>query len=121
MADNLEEQQQKALEMVKQVCDDKEAEINGRKYKIHKLTHKKRLKVFAFYTSIKKDIMNKSYSFLGTDEWLTIENIICGAITYNDTVLTKIDNHWEKYPQDYLIFISTMLTVFSYPFLSVNA
>ena len=110
--------QQKALEQIKAVYDDSVAEINGREYVFTKATHKKRLKVFAFYTGIKDMIKNGDLSFMGKDGYETIEQTICELVTFDGSLLSKRPNHWNEHPEDYLQFITVALGVISYPFLS---
>lgn len=112
-----EQQAEQAKTMIKAVHDDGEAEINERVYKFLKMTHKKRRKVFAFYTKVAGQVKNKDFSFLDTPEFEAVENVINGVVSFNDSLLSKIgDPHWEKYPDDYMPFISTALAVISYPF-----
>ena len=106
-----------ALAMIKAVFDDSEAEINGRKYRYLKMTHKQRRKVFAFYSKVSNRIQAQDLSFLDTPEFEAVEGIMLGAVMYNDSLLSKLgDIHWEKYPKDYVTFITTSLAVISFPF-----
>lgn len=106
------------LENIKQIYKDKEAEINGRKYKITKVNHAKRKKVFAYLMKNMKLLQEGDLSFVGTEEFDKIEEIISNLVTFEDSLLAKLPNHWDEYPEDYLIFINSMLLVFSYPFLA---
>lgn len=107
-----------ATDMIKAVHEDGMAEINGREYGITKLTHKKRRKVFAFFTHIQGDLQKQDFSFLDTDRWTDVESVIENVVTFNGSLLSKLPDHWDTYPDDYLIFVSTMLGAISYPFLS---
>lgn len=116
MADQ-ETQRAEALAQIKAVFDDKEAEINGRKYRFLKMTHKQRRKVFAFYTRISDRVQAKDFSFLDTPEFDTIEAIVASVVMYDDSLLSVLgDAHWDKYPTDYVTFITIALPVISYPF-----
>ena len=108
----------KALELAKAINDEKKATINGRDYAIYGVNHKKRRKVFSLFTHIQKDLENGDFSFLDSDEFEKVENVINSCVTYNGVALDKTPDHWDKFPEDYLIFIQTMFAAFSYPFLS---
>lgn len=113
-----EERQSKAREMLKAVHDDQCAEINGREYKLTKLTHFKRRKVFAFYSHVQNDLARGDFWFLESKDWAEIEKTIEGVVTFDGDLLSKRQDHWSDYPEDYLLFIQTMLGAISYPFLS---
>lgn len=118
---NEKEQQAQAQAMLKAVHDDKCAEINGRSYQITELTHKKRRKVFSYFTHIQKDISNGDFSFLDSPQWESVELVIENVVLFNGSLLSKIPDHWDKYPQDYILFVPTMLGAISYPFLAENS
>jgi len=102
-----------AHEMIKAVYEDGEAEINGRVYKLTKTTHKKRRKIFSFFTSIEQG----TFSFLETAEFEDVEKIISDIILFEGDLLSRLPDHWENYPEDYILFVSTMMGALSYPFL----
>jgi len=102
---------------VKRCYEDGSAEINGRSYKFCKVNHKKRLKIFGYASKIRENLENKDLSFLGSDEQLGIEELMFKNMTYNDSMLFKIDNHFEKYGEDYIPLFTMALSVFSYPFM----
>jgi len=113
-------QEKEAYEMIKAVYDDGEAEINGRSYHFGTMVHKDRKKVFAFYTSVRLLVENNNFQFLDSHEFEKVETIINNNVLYNDSALSRLNNHWDKYPSDYVTFITTALAVISFPFLSVN-
>jgi hypothetical protein len=111
-----------AQAMFRDIFEDGEAEINGRKYRFTSMTHKKRRKVFAFYTKIAGRAESNDFSFLDSPEFEAVEAVINDTVLFNDSRLTVIgDSHWDKYPGDYMAFIVTALGVISYPFLSGSA
>lgn len=114
------EQRAKAAAMIKAVYDDKEAEINGRKYKFTATTHLVRRKIFSFFTSVQSQLESRNFAFLDSAEFAPVETAINKIITYDDMLLDKSPEHWEKYPEDYLQFISVAMGVISYPFLKGN-
>ena len=110
-------QEKEALEMIKSVYDDGVAEINGRAYEFTKMRHEKRRRVFAFYTSIASDLQSGSFSFLDTPAFAGVEKVINDAVLFDRSALSRLPDHWDEYPEDYITFISTALGVISYPFL----
>lgn len=113
-----QDMQTQAMQMVKAVHDDKCAEINGREYHITNINHIKRRKVFAFFTHIQHDLQRQDMWFLESKEWQEVERVIENCVTFNGDLLSKLNTHWDDYPEDYMLFIQTMLGAISYPFLS---
>ena len=112
-----DEQQQKALDNIKDVYNDGCAEINGRSYKFTVMNFSERRTVFAYMTSIKDKLANEDFSFLDETKFKEIErDVIFKRVTVDDMSISK-KNIFETYPEDYLMFISTSLMVISYPFL----
>lgn len=109
--------EKEALEMIKAVYDDGIAEINSREYQFTKMRHNKRRSVFAFYTSIANQLQTGSFSFLDTSAFNQVEKIINDSVLYNGSALSRLPEHWDEFPEDYITFISTALGVISYPFL----
>lgn len=105
-----------ALDMIKNVYDEKKAEINGRIYVILNTTHKKRRKIFAFFSKYQSQVVANDYSFLESDDFDLIEGLINNLVSFNGDLISRIPDHWEKYPEDYVLFIVTMLGAMSYPF-----
>jgi len=119
MTNNATQEQEKSdpLKNIRECFDDGSAEINGRSYKFCKISHKKRLKVLGYYSKLKEKLQKSDFSFLGSDEQLDIEELMFSNMTYNDSSLAKIDNHFEKYGEDYIPLFTMSLAVFSYPFM----
>lgn len=115
-----EEEVKSPLDKIKDCYNDASIEVNGRSYKICKLNHRKRLKVFGYMSSIRFKISNQDFSFMGSDDQIRIEELMFSNMLYNDSRLTGIDNHFEKYGEDYLLLFTTALSVFSYPFMKGN-
>lgn len=117
MAVSEKDQAEMAQAMIKAVFEDGEAEINGRVYRFLAMTHKERRKVFAFYTRVQMQVKNKDMSFIDSPEFEAVEAVINKSVTFNDSLLIRLgDQHWEKYPGDYISFIMTALPVISFPF-----
>lgn len=111
---------QKGADVIKAVYDDGFVEIHGREYHFLKMRHQQRRSVFAFFSSIQRDIQRQDFSFLDDPRFATVEKIIGDAVTYEGSLLSKRPGHWDDYPQDYLIFVSTALAVISYPFMPAS-
>jgi len=107
-----------AKDMIKRIYEDGCAEINGREYKFTKMQHKKRRKVFAFYSSITSQLKANDFSFLDYSSFEGVEAAINDAVTFDDSLLSRLGTeHWDEYPDDYLPFIGTALAVISFPFI----
>lgn len=105
-------------EMVKQCYDDREMTIHGRTYEFGPINHKKRLPIYAYLSQVAGPLSDGDMSFMGTPEWVKIEQSICSVILFEKSQITKLPTHWDKYPEDYLMFCTTALSVISYPFLA---
>lgn len=113
---SVQERQAAARAQVKAVYEDGEAEINGRKYKFHKMTHVERRKVFAFSTSVARQLQEDNMSFLDTPVYAAVEEVMWSNISFDGITLNKARDHWEEYPEDYIRLVGTALGVMSYPF-----
>lgn len=116
----MEDLAQQAKDQLEAIYEDGFAEINGREYHFSKMTHSQRRDVFAYYTSITSLIQNKNFIFLSATDFKQIEKLILGKITFDGMQLSKLPEHFDEFPEDYVILICTALGVISYPFLSGN-
>jgi len=111
-------ERQQALSMLKAVYDEQSATLpSGREYTLTKMTHKQRRRVFAFFTQKQKEIQNGDFSFLDSAEFEPVEKVIMDTVLFEGAQISKLPNIWEEQPEDYVIFITTMLGAISYPFL----
>lgn len=113
----LKEKQQKALDMIKAVYKDGFAEINGNRYDFAAMTHKKRRKVFAFFTGIASELSRQSLEFLDTERFEEIERLMFDYVLYDGVQLSKQAEHFESFPGDYVMVVTTALQVISLPFM----
>lgn len=116
----LEEQRAAAMAQVRAVYEDGVAEINGRAYKFHKMTHVERRKVFAFYTSVQGQMQAQNFSYLDTPAFAAVESVMWASITLDGEMISKRRDHWEEFPEDYLQLVSVAMGVMSYPFLRAS-
>lgn len=112
---------EKATDELKAIYEDGCATINGRDYTITNVNHKKRRKVFSYFTHVQKDLQNQDMWFLDSPQWDSVESVIENIVTFDGMLLSKLPDHWDKYPQDYLPFVTSMLGAISYPFLAGNS
>lgn len=112
----MQEQREKAVAMVRAVYEDGEAEIHGRKYKFHKMTHVERRKVFAFYSSVAPQLREDNMAFLDTPVYAAVEDVMWSNISFNGLTLNKLRDHWDEFPEDYIRLVATSLAVIAYPF-----
>lgn len=107
---------EKAKKLLKEINDSGFYVINGRSYEIMTFTHGKRVKIWAYFTSVTVLVEAGNYSFMDSDKFKEIEFILFENIVFEKNKLSAA--HFEKYPMDYINFITTMLGVISYPFFS---
>ena len=70
---------------------------------------------------MQKDLQNQDMMFLDSPQWESVESVIENLVMFEDMLLSKLPDHWDKYPQDYLPFVTAMLGAISYPFLGGNS
>lgn len=112
-----DEKQKKALEMIRAVYNDGYAEINGNRYDFATMTHKKRRKVFAFFTGIASELARQSLEFLDSERFEEIERVMFDYVLFDGVQLSKQPEHFEQHPGDYVILVTTALQVISLPFM----
>lgn len=105
------------LESVKEIYDDGFAEINGREYHFTEMNHTIRRQVYAYFTHVKEMIASGDFYFMTTPDFERIEKLMWGRITFNGSVISKREGHWDQCPEDYQALILTAMSVISYPFL----
>lgn len=113
-------EQSAAQAMIQAVFDDKKMEINGRTYQFTNMTHKQRRKVFAFLSRIGDMMARKDFSFLDWPDFEPVEAVIESAIMFEGSTISKLTQHWDTYPGDYMMYITTAMQVISWPFLDVS-
>lgn len=114
---NAQEQRAAAMAQVKAVYEDGVAEINGRQYKFHKMTHVERRKVFAFYTSVQRQLGSQDFSFLDTPQYAAVEEVMWSNISMDGVTINKRRDHWEEFAEDYINLVAVSMGVMSYPFI----
>lgn len=116
-----EDQRKAAMAQIRGVYEDGEAEINGRVYKLHKMTHVDRRKVFAFYTSVQHQANAQNFSFLDTPQFAAVEDVMWKSVSFDGATLNKLRDHWEEYPEDYIQLVTVTMGVMSFPFIRAAA
>lgn len=117
----LEEQRQAALEQVRAVYEDGEAEVNGRTYKFHKMVHVDRRKVFAFQSSVQHQMSAGNFAFLDTPAFAQVEEVLWKNISFDGALISRLRDHWEEFPEDYMQLVGVAMGVMSYPFIRAAA
>ena len=117
---NADQQRQAALAQIKTIYEDGEAEVNGRAYKLHKMQHMERRKVFAFYSAVQGQLNANNFAFLDTPAFADVEKVMWSAVSLDGELISKRRDHWEEYPEDYITLTAAVMGVMSYPFLRAS-
>lgn len=117
----IDEQDKKALDMVRAVYEDEAATINGRTYTLTKMVHQRRRAVFAFASKLGDDMRKGNFSWMDSPEFSNVERVINDHVLFDGQLISKLPKHWDEYPEDYIMFITTMLGAMSYPFMRAAA
>lgn len=112
-----EEKRAAAMAQIRGVYEDGEAEINGRTYKFHKMVHVDRRKVWAFFSSVQHQLSAGNFLFLDSPAYAQVEEVMWKGVSFDGSAISKLRDHWEEYPEDYMKLVSTAMGVMSYPFL----
>lgn len=115
MEQELEKQREAILKQLEEWHNDSLFVINDREYKISKLSHQFRLEVISIYSQIEPQILTGNYSFLQRDDFKKIIKKVDDKILFEDLQLSKRQNHFEEYPEDYLDYVAISLKVICYP------
>lgn len=104
--------------MLEQAYEEKKVTVNNNVYEFTNMTHKERRTVFAFLSSVSKDLEKSNLGFLDTAAFEKVEKIIEESTTFNGMQISKIPNHWDDHLPDYIRFMIAAMGVMSYPFTS---
>ena len=116
LKEQLEKQKEEILKQIEEWSDNSYFEINGRRYEISKLSHQFRLEVVAIYSQIESSITMGNYGFLINKDFKNVMKKVDERIIFEGSQISKLPNHFEEYPEDYLDYVSLSLKVISYPF-----
>lgn len=108
------------LKKLKDAYTDGLLEINGREYHFTEMRHMRRRDVFAYFSMISDDVQRGRFAFLSDPRFKPIEKIIGDHIMFEGSLLSKLSDHWDEFPEDYLELIATAMGVMSYPFMRGN-
>lgn len=113
----MNEEQKKAFETIKTIYEEGEASVNGRVYTFTKMVHKERKKVFAFASAHQNELDKGNFSCLDHSDFEPVEKIIHNRVMFNGELLSRREDHWEEYPEDYVWLVAVAMQVMSYPFI----
>lgn len=115
-----EAQEKQANTDVEAIVRDGFAEINGREYHFGKLNFKKRLKVFAYASSIAGTLKRGDMSWMDSQDFAPIEKLFFDNVLFENMQLSKLPEHFDNYPQDYISLIPACIAVITYPLKNGN-
>lgn len=108
------------LELLRQIYETGLIEVNGREYRLTRMRHKQRRKVFAYFTHIKDQLSDGDFGFMDSEKFDEVMATIADVTTFDGALLSRLETHWDNYPQDYLKFVTAAMGGISYPFLAEN-
>jgi len=116
LKERLETQREEILKQIEEWVNNSAFEVNGREYKISKLSHQFRLEVVAIYSQIEANLTMGNYGFLINKEFKDVMKKVDERILFDGSQISKLPNHFEEYAEDYLDYVAISLKVISYPF-----
>lgn len=112
----LENQREAILKQLDDWNESGSFEVNGRVYKLSKLSHQFRLEVLAMYSQIEANITMGNYGFMVEPTFKKLMEKVDERILFEDSQISKLEKHFEKYAEDYIDYIAIGLKVICYPF-----
>lgn len=112
----LEEQREAILKRLDEWNEKGSFEVNGRTYKISKLSHQFRLEVLALYSQIEASITMGNYGFITEPRFKDLMKKVDDKILYENSQISKLPNHFEEFAEDYMDYVALGLKVICYPF-----
>ncbi len=109
--------QSQSLDTVRAVYEDKCMSINGRDYRLTICQFPEMREVFGYASKIQSSLENGDFSFMSTPEFSRVESILANRYTYEGVQISKLKDHWDKHPEDYLVFITMGMAAIGYPFM----
>lgn len=112
----LEDQREAILKQLDEWNEKGSFEVNGRVYKISKLSHQFRLEVLALYSQIEANITMGNYGFVTEPRFKELMKKVDDKILFENSQVSKLPDHFEKHAEDYMDYIAIGLKVICYPF-----
>jgi len=112
--------EQDSLLQVKEFYDQGFAVVNGREYHFTQMNHGVRMQVYPYFTHIAQHIQRGDLMFMMSDEFKRVEKVLWNRIMFNGSLIAKIENHWDEYPEDYQEVVLYGMSVISFPFLRAS-
>lgn len=112
----LEDQREAILKQLNEWNEKGSFEVNGREYKLAKLSHQFRLEVLAMYSQIEANITMGNYGFMVEPNFKKLMEKVDERILFDGSTINKIPKHFEIHAEDYIDYIAIGLKVICYPF-----
>lgn len=116
LKDQLEKQREDILKHLDECVKNSAFTVNGRDYKLTKLSHQFRLEVVAIYSQIESNLTMGNYGFLMNKEFKDVMKKVDDRVLFDSSTISKLPNHFEEFAEDYLDYVALSLKVISYPF-----
>lgn len=95
-------------------------EINERKYSVTKLTHQLRIEALSIFAKVETMQLVGDLGYLVDPKYKEIARKIEEKITFDGAKLSTLPNHWEQYPEDFILYGMISLKVICYPFYQIK-
>ncbi len=112
----LEEQREAILKQLDDWNEKGSFEVNGREYKLSKMSHQFRLEVLAMYSQIEASITMGNYGFITEPKFKKLMEKVDERILFDNSQISKLETHFEKYPEDFMDYVALGLKLICYPF-----
>lgn len=113
--EELEKQREAILKQLEEWHSEGFFVINGREYKISKLSHQFRVEVISIYSQIEAQNVMGNYAFLQREDFKKIMKKVDEKILFDGMQISKLEKHFEEYPEDYLDYVAVSMKVITFP------
>ncbi len=116
VTDEIKKHREEVIKELDKCLKDSAFTINERVYKISPLSHQFRVEVVSIYSQIEAELLVNNYRCFSDPSFVSIMKKVGERIIFDGSTISKLPNHFEKYSEDYLDYVTMALKVISYPF-----
>ena len=85
-------------------------------YTLSYISHRNALKVFKYLMEVYEPLISGKMSFIGSDEWNKIEELLNSHILVDSCQISKIPEFWQENRKDYIRVMLLFICAVSSPF-----
>lgn len=99
-------------EVIAQCVADQEFTIADRTYKMLRVPYRNALKVIGAAQQIERGTI-----VIGDAGWVEMEKELSRHFMLDNSIISKLPDHFQEHPEDYMTFITYAIGMITYPFM----